>query len=90
MLEPLFGRVLIDRQTVTTATKTKLIIPELADKRNAPAKGRVIAKGPTADASIPIGAMVLHGQHAGAWIKEGEREFYIVQDEDILAVVSDD
>ena len=83
MLRPLFARVLLERERV----KTNLIIPYTADKRNAPTKGRVIAKGPTADPSIEIGATILFGKFAGDWLKDGDQEVYVCQDEDIIAVV---
>ena len=67
----------------------KIIIPEQAQERNAPTKGTVLAKGPTADESIEVGQRVVFGRHAGAWIRDGEDDLYIVQDEDILGVIHD-
>ena len=92
-LHPLFARVLIRREKL----KSSLIIPESAERRNAPSKGRVVAKGLTADKSIKIGSMVLFGQHAGTWInedgtavaKDEDRELFVCQDEDIIAEVKE-
>ena len=83
MLRPLFARVLLERERI----KTTLIIPQIAERRNAPTQGKVIARGPTADESIPIGATVLFGKFAGDWLKDGDSEVYVCQDEDIIAVV---
>lgn len=86
-LIPKFARVLIEREKV----KSTLIIPESAEKRNAPAHGRIIAAGPTCDDEIKklVGKTVIFGRHAGDWIKAPDgSEIYICQDEDILAEVS--
>ena len=85
MLTPLFARVVIERESIKA--KTTLIIPETAEKRNAPGYGKVIAVGPTADESVKnlLGKRVLFGRHAGEWFKDGERDVYVVQDEDIIA-----
>lgn len=82
---PLFARVLLERESIQA--KTKILIPPAAEKRNAPARGTVIAVGATADPSIEVGAKVIFGQHAGAYIEIEGRELYIVADEDILAVI---
>lgn len=86
MITPLFARVLLKRDVLKAGS---IIIPEQAQERNAPAKGTVIAVGPTADESIKEGQRVVFGRHAGAWLKEGDDDFYIVQDEDILGVIND-
>ena len=87
MLKPLFARVILERESLKS--KTSLIIPEVAEKRNAPSRGLVIAVGPTADDSVKslIGKTVLFGKFAGDWIKDGDKEVYVVQDEDILCEV---
>lgn len=84
-MRPLFARVLIERESLQQ--KTSILIPETAAKRNAPAIGKVIAVGPTADKSIEVGARVVFGRHAGDEIEEGGRKFWICQDEDILTVI---
>lgn len=83
-LRPLFSRVLIAREKMQSTSR--IIIPDDVSKRNAPAKGTVIAVGPTCDPSIEVGQVVLFGRYAGDWIKDGEQEVYIAQDEDILAI----
>ena len=82
---PLFARVLLKRESIQA--KTKILIPQTVEKRNAPAKGVVSAKGPAADASIKVGAKVIFGQHAGAWIDVDGEELYICADEDILVIL---
>ena len=85
MLKPLFARVVIERESIKS--KTSLIIPDTAERRNAPAVGKVIAVGPTVDDSVKrlVGKTVIFGMHAGGWFRDGDRDVYIVQDEDIVA-----
>lgn len=84
-MRPLFDFVLIEREQLQA--KTSIIIPENAARRNAPAIGKVIAKGPGADASINVGARVIFGRHAGDEIEADGKKFWITKDVDILAVL---
>lgn len=92
-LEPLFARVLLEREKPEKLGS--IYVPEEVQKRNATTRCRVLAKGPAADKSIEIGSIVIIGQHAGAWINArgmavpnpNDAEFYIAQDEDVLAKV---
>lgn len=93
-LKPLFARVLIQRERFQS--KGGIIIPDEAGKRNAPSKGKVLATGPNADETIKPGMEVLFGQYAGTWLNadgtvipsSDEAEFFVCQDEDIIAEVS--
>lgn len=92
MIEPLFARVLLHREKREKIGT--IILPENQQKRLSSLKCKVVAKGPGADESIEVGSEVLLGRFAGDWINEdgepGEpdvAEYYIAQDEDILAVV---
>lgn len=86
-MRPLFDFVLVERESIQA--KTKILIPQSAEKRNAPAKGKVVAVGPSADKSIKPGDDVIFGQHAGADIKVGDRELYVLKDVDILVRVNE-
>ncbi len=91
-LKPLFARVLMRRDKLKHST---FIIPDDAARRNAPAKGTVVAVGEAADSAIIVGKTYLFGRHAGTWLnqdgtvttKEDEAEFYLIQDEDMLCEV---
>lgn len=93
-LKPLFARVLLKREKFEKAGS--ILIPTDQQKRYASTRCVVLAKGPEADEQIEVGSTVLIGQHAGAWINaegkpagEGEDEFYIAQDEDILCSIEE-
>ena len=84
MFKPLFARVLIKRDQLTS---TKLIVREDISQRNAPAWGILMAAGPTVSEDIKelVGKRVYFGMHAGGWIKDKDGEqYYICQDEDLL------
>jgi co-chaperonin GroES (HSP10) len=70
-------------------------VPQEFAVRQASTKCKVIDKGPQADEQIRIGSNVLIGKFAGEWIDESgspvpEGEYFIVQDEDIVAELEDD
>ena len=89
-LTPVWARVLVERDKLQT--KSGIIIPESAEKRNAPAIGTVIAVGENCEDWVKdlIGKRVMFGRHAGDWITDpnGGPEVYILQEEDILGVYS--
>lgn len=93
-IRPLFARVLLKREK--PEKMGSIIIPTEAAKRNAPLRGVVLATGPTADPTIKPGRTYLIGQFAGTWLNAkgqvipggDEAEFFMVQDEDLLAEVT--
>jgi len=91
-IQPLFDRVILKRDRL----KTKgIIVPQSYEKRNAPTKGVLIAKGPSADESLKEGRAYLFGIHAGTWLNaEGtptedmDSEFYLCQDVELIGEVN--
>ena len=97
-LTPLFARVLMKREALKSG---KIIITQAAGMRNAPTRGEVIAKGPSADPSIIVGKSYVFGQHAGTWLRadgkvvqniEGEQGevYFVCQDEDLICEVTEE
>lgn len=94
-LRPLFARVLLQRQKAEKIGS--ILLPSDAAKKHATLRCEVLAVGPTADESIRVGDQVIIGVHTGTWINANGRpvadaqtaEYFICQDEDILAVVED-
>lgn len=89
---PKFDRVLIKRESFKK--DSVIFIPDEIARDNAPARGVVVAVGPTAYISdkdgnkveeIVVGSHVIFARHAGSSIKEGDEEYWICQDTDILA-----
>lgn len=96
-LKPLFARVIVRREMFTKSSGG-IIIPDAAAKRHSAARGEVIAVGPTADESVKVGKTYVFGRYAGAWLDEkcqptedeAKGEFYVLQDEDLIAEVCDE
>lgn len=99
MMKPLFRRVLLERRIAEK--KGSVLLPKQYQLRHAALKCTVIAVGPDVNddivtkTKIAVGDVVIIGKHTGAWLDtEGNpvddpdtAEFYIIQDEDILAKV---
>lgn len=86
-LKPVFARVLLKRETLKS--RGGIIIPDVAGAKHAHDHGEVVAVGPSCDASIQPGMIVVFGKYAGAWIKlpDSPDELYVCNDEDILCIV---
>ncbi|MGI9504393.1 MAG: hypothetical protein ACR2RE_15195 [Geminicoccaceae bacterium] len=95
VMKPLFARILLERPKADKIGS--IILPDQERLRHASMKCKVLAKGPTADESVRVGAYVLVGQHAGAWLNAkgkpvtnpSDADFFICQDEDILLEFED-
>lgn len=97
-LQPLFARVLLERERVQQIGR--IILPDSVADRHASLKCRVLAVGPTCDPEIKelVGKSVLIGKNAGTWLnadgntvpKADEATFFMVQEQDILCAVEDE
>ena len=81
---PVFGRVLLNRPKEQKIGS--IIIPEQAQSKLSPQKGKVVAVGENCESYIRdmIGETAIFAQYAGAWLKVGDQEYFICQEEDIL------
>lgn len=86
-IRPIFNRVLIKREKAFKEA-SKIIIPEIARKTNAPATGEILAIGSTCDDPVKelIGKKVMFSRFSGDWIAIPgvEEEYFLCSDEDIL------
>lgn len=93
MLQAKFDRVIVERESLQK--KDSLIyIPDDVAAENAPAKGRVISVGPTAGIytsdgtqleKVSEGDVVIFAKHAGTKVTDGEKDYWLISDTDILA-----
>jgi co-chaperonin GroES (HSP10) len=77
MLQPKFGRVLIERE-VKEKTSGGIILPDSQKERQAPCVGTIKALGETAGwvevpesgfvQTMQVGDKVIFGKHAGVWL----------------------
>jgi chaperonin GroES len=87
-LKPLADRVLIEAAPAETRTAGGLIIPDTAKEK--PMRGKVIAVGKgTKDepTTVKAGDTVLYGKYAGTEIQIDGKEYLIMRESDIFAVM---
>lgn len=87
-IKPLADRVLIEPMAAETKTASGIIIPDNAKEK--PQKGKVVAVGNgTKDEkmTVSIGNVVLYGKYAGTELKYEGRDYLIMRESDILAIV---
>jgi chaperonin GroES len=91
-IKPLSDYVLVQRKVKTTTAKG-IILPESAQEKSKEAT--VLATGPgkaneygIEPISVKIGETVLLSSYAGTEVKDGEEEYLLVREQDILGVIS--
>lgn len=87
-IKPLADRVLIEPVEAETKTASGIIIPDNAKEK--PQKGNVVAVGKgTKDEPMTVksGDTVLYGKYAGTELKFEGKDYLIMRESDILAIV---
>ena len=88
-LRPLGNRIAVEPLTEEETTKAGIILPDTVDKEKK-AEGKVIAIGDgekIQKLGLKEGDKVLFGKYAGEEVKVEEKEYKILSDEDVLAVI---
>jgi chaperonin GroES len=87
-IKPLADRVLIEPVAAETKTASGIFIPDTAKEK--PQKGSVVAVGNgTKDIAmtVKIGDTVLYGKYAGTELKLEGKDYLIMREDDILAII---
>jgi len=87
-IKPLGDRVIIKPQEAEEKTASGIIIPDTAQEK--PQKGKVVAVGAgTGDEKMEVNAgdSVLYGKFSGTEITVDDKEYLIMRQSDILAIV---
>jgi chaperonin GroES len=91
-IKPLADRVLIEPIEQQEEKVGSIIIPDTAKEK--PQEGKIIAVGPgrqengkVVPLQVKVGDRVLYGKYAGTEIKKDGKEYLIVRESDILAVI---
>jgi len=92
-IQPLGDRVLVQALEAEETSKSGIIIPDTAKEK--PSEGKVIAVGPgrlTDDGQrikpeVKKGDRVLYGKYAGTEVTVGDKEYMILRESDILAIL---
>jgi chaperonin GroES len=92
-LKPIRDRVIIQVLEAETATKSGIIIPDAAtEKPNqgkvlATGEGRITEEGVVIPMEVKTGDLVLFGKNAGQPVKVEGKEYHILKEDDIMAIV---
>ena len=92
-IQPLGDRVVVEALEAKAKTKGGIVLPETAKEK--PQEGKIVAagKGKVSDdgkvvpLEVTVGDKVLYGKYTGTEVNIDEKEFLIIKEEDILAIV---
>ncbi|MFN3952512.1 MAG: co-chaperone GroES [Thermaurantimonas sp.] len=87
-IRPLADRVLVEPAPAETKTSSGIIIPDTAQEK--PQRGKVVAVGngkKDEPMTVAAGDMVLYGKYAGTEIKIDGKDYLIMRESDILAII---
>ena len=88
MIKPLADRVLVEPKEAETKTASGLYIPDTAKEK--PQEGKVIAVGPgkkDEPMEVKVGDEVLYGKYAGTEVTVDTKDYMIMKQSDILAIL---
>lgn len=87
-LKPLGDRVLVEPSAAETTTASGIIIPDTAQEK--PQQGTVVAVGggkPDEPMTVKVGDVVLYGKYGGTEIKHDGKDYLIMRESDIYAII---
>ena len=87
-IKPLADRVLVEPLEAETKTASGIIIPDTAKEK--PQKGSIVAVGPGTKenpVTVKVGDSVLYGKYSGTELKLDGKDYLIMRELDILAIV---
>jgi chaperonin GroES len=93
-LKPLGNKIILEAVSKEEKTKSGIIIPDTVDK-DKPEQGKVLAVGPgkiddtgkRIPIDVKVGDTVLFSKYSPTEIKIEGKEYLVVSDEDIMAIV---
>ena len=94
MLKPLADRVLIRLEAKEEKTKSGIFLPDTAKEKPQEGKviavgaGRVLDNGKRVEPEVKKGDQVVFAKYSGTEFKMGEKEYLILSERDILAIVT--
>ncbi|MFA5164451.1 MAG: co-chaperone GroES [Candidatus Omnitrophota bacterium] len=92
-LKPLGDKVIVEVLSAEEKTKGGIILPDTAKEKPQEAKviavgsGKVLDNGKTVAPDVKAGDIVIFGKYSGSEVKVEEKEYLIIDSDDILAIV---
>lgn len=93
MLKPLGNRVLLEVVEKEEKTTSGIVLPDSAKEKPQTAqviavgKGKLLENGKRAEVSVQVGDEVLFEKYAGSEVKYAGKEYLVVKDSDIVAII---
>lgn len=87
-IQPLSDRVVVEPQEAETKTASGIYIPDSAKEK--PQQGKVVAVGKGKkdhDMTVKVGDVVLYGKYSGSELKLDGKDYLIMREDDILAII---
>ena len=87
-IKPLADRVIVEVSPAEEKTASGIIIPDTAKEK--PQRGKVVAVGTgkkDEPMTVKVGDTVLYGKYSGTEISVDNRDFLIMRESDIFAVI---
>lgn len=87
-IKPLADRVVVEPSPAETQTASGIIIPDTAKEK--PQQGTIVAAGngkPDEPMTVKVGDKVLYGKYSGTELKWEGKDYLIMRESDILAIV---
>ena len=84
-IQPLGENVLIEPAKTDTKTASGIVLPDASGEK--PQEGLVVAIGEDKKIKVKAGQKVIYSKYSGNEIKMNDKEYLLVKNEDILAIV---
>ena len=87
-VKPLADRVIVEPAEAETTTASGIIIPDTAQEK--PQKGTIVAVGDgkkDEPLTVKVGDTVLYGKYSGTELKYEDKDYMIMRESDILAII---
>ena len=92
-LKPLGEKVIVEVLEAKEKTKGGIVLPDSAKEKPQEAKilavgsGKVLSNGKVVPPEVKVGDVVLFGKYSGSEIKLSGKEYLIINQDDVLAVI---
>ena len=92
-IRPLHDRILVERLEEKEVKKGGIIIPDTAKEKPQEAKviavgnGKVTDEGKKVPLDVKAGDKILFGKYSGSEVKLDDKEYLILREEDVLAIL---
>ena len=92
-IRPLHDRILVERLEEKEVKKGGIIIPDTAKEKPQEAKviavgnGKVSEEGKKIPLDVKAGDKILFGKYTGSEVKIDDKEYLILREEDVLAIL---